>query len=511
MRRILWTGAVGLGACSAPVQPAAEPTAMPTATIQAGNDSPAVPTKTAAPAPASPRADPDPPASAPQDVVYSTNRLTWVYEAPSVASRKLGYLGVGVAVALRERGLQPPSDRCKGGFYAVQPAGFVCASQNVTNDPSHPVVAAVREVQGEQDRAYPFRYGLSLGAPMYNKLPDRKTHATVMMRYPSPRKRLGDWAKSFLDMDAGESIRADSEVPSFLRDGKSGPNATNGWVRRSIPHSSLLSYTLAFEHDGRVWLLAADFSIVPADRIVPFRRTTFRGVELVEGQRLPLAWACRAQREKLRMTATGDMERTGQSWSERQQVPLSGRATQVHRIRYLEAADGTWMAASNLCEARQVNKLPDGVGTGDRWIYLSMMEDTLVAYRGLQPVYATLHSPGRGGSHHGKGDVRQYTTPLGSFFINWKERWATLSPDPGAPASFWISDVPGVQYFAQPYALHGAYWHEKFGTPMSAGCPNLAPADAVWLLDFTDPPLPDGWQAIGPARGQNGTMVVVGP
>jgi len=70
---------------------------------------------------------------------------------------------------------------------------------------------------------------------------------------------------------------------------------------------------------------------------------------------------------------------------------------------------------------------------------------------------------------------------------------------------------PRGSYFAQPYALHGAYWHEKFGTPMSAGCPNLAPADAVWLLDFTDPPLPDGWQAIGPARGQNGTMVVVGP
>jgi len=511
MRRMLWTGAVGLVACSAPAQPAAEPTTIPTATTQARNSSPAAPPQPAAPPPTSPPADPVAPPSVSQDVAYSTHRITWVYEAPSVASRKLGYLSVGVPVALRERGLRSASDKCRRGFYAVQPTGFVCADQNVTTDPSHPVVAAVREVQGKQDRAYPFRYGLSLGAPMYNKLPDRKTHEIVMMRYPSQRKHVGDWARSFLDMDAGESIRADSEVPSFLRDGKPGPNATNGWVRRSIPHSSLLSYTRAFEHDGRVWLLAADFSVVPADRVVPFRRTTFQGVELSEGQRLPLAWACRTDREKLRMSATGDLERTGQSWSARQQVPLSGRSTQVRRIRYLEAADGTWIAASNLCEARQVDKLPDGVGSEERWIHLSMMENTLVAYRGLQPVYATLHSPGRGGTHRGKGDVRQYTTPLGSFPINWKERWATLSPDPGAPTSFWISDVPGVQYFAQPYALHGAYWHESFGAPMSAGCPNLAPADAVWLLDFSDPPLPDGWQAVGPARGQKGTMVVVGP
>jgi hypothetical protein len=38
----------------------------------------------------------------------------------------------------------------------------------------------------------------------------------------------------------------------------------------------------------------------------------------------------------------------------------------------------------------------------------------------------------------------------------------------------------------------------------------LAPAGAVWLLDFLGPPLPDGWQARGPAHGQSGTIVVVG-
>ena len=48
---------------------------------------------------------------------------------------------------------------------------------------------------------------------------------------------------------------------------------------------------------------------------------------------------------------------------------------------------------------------------------------------------------------------------------------------------FELRDVPYVQYFEDGYALHGAYWHDRFGTPKSHGCINLSPANAAWYYD----------------------------
>lgn len=36
-----------------------------------------------------------------------------------------------------------------------------------------------------------------------------------------------------------------------------------------------------------------------------------------------------------------------------------------------------------------------------------------------------------------------------------------------------LPGVPWVMYFYGSYALHGAYWHNNFGTPMSHGCVNI--------------------------------------
>jgi lipoprotein-anchoring transpeptidase ErfK/SrfK len=39
-------------------------------------------------------------------------------------------------------------------------------------------------------------------------------------------------------------------------------------------------------------------------------------------------------------------------------------------------------------------------------------------------------------------------------------------------------------YFYKDYGLHGTYWHNNFGTPMSHGCINLKTKDAGWLFDY---------------------------
>lgn len=50
-------------------------------------------------------------------------------------------------------------------------------------------------------------------------------------------------------------------------------------------------------------------------------------------------------------------------------------------------------------------------------------------------------------------------------------------------------DLPGVPwnlYFYDGAVIHGAYWHENFGTPYSHGCVNLLPSDAKQLYDWAD-------------------------
>jgi lipoprotein-anchoring transpeptidase ErfK/SrfK len=51
-------------------------------------------------------------------------------------------------------------------------------------------------------------------------------------------------------------------------------------------------------------------------------------------------------------------------------------------------------------------------------------------------------------------------------------------------ADYDIADVPHVMYFYGGYGFHGAYWHHRFGTPVSHGCVNLSPDKAKWLFNF---------------------------
>jgi lipoprotein-anchoring transpeptidase ErfK/SrfK len=41
-------------------------------------------------------------------------------------------------------------------------------------------------------------------------------------------------------------------------------------------------------------------------------------------------------------------------------------------------------------------------------------------------------------------------------------------------------------YFYKGYGLHGTYWHDNFGHPMSHGCVNLPTPEAAWLYTWAE-------------------------
>jgi lipoprotein-anchoring transpeptidase ErfK/SrfK len=73
-----------------------------------------------------------------------------------------------------------------------------------------------------------------------------------------------------------------------------------------------------------------------------------------------------------------------------------------------------------------------------------------------------------------------HPTPTGTFRVYAKYRAIAMS-GPG----YYLPGVPHTMFFYSGYAIHGTYWHNNFGTPMSHGCINLTKADAAWLYSWT--------------------------
>jgi LysM repeat protein len=72
-------------------------------------------------------------------------------------------------------------------------------------------------------------------------------------------------------------------------------------------------------------------------------------------------------------------------------------------------------------------------------------------------------------------------TVVGEFKIYAKYLSQTMTGP-----NYYLPEVPYVMYFYQGYGLHGTYWHNNFGHPMSHGCVNLPTEDARWFYQWAD-------------------------
>lgn len=450
----------------------------------------------------------------------SQGYVTWIYARPVADAHSLGYVRNGSSVALRStetvRG-----EGCPGGFYPVEPRGFVCNDCTVTRSASPRAVETAAAAAGSAG-PFPYRYALSDGAPMYNRIASVAEQQRVE-RGAGPAgdaRRAPAHPSTYQDLATLEAIAAVDPVPPFLAEGGAAARDRFGLVKDTLPAGATLSFTRAFAAEGRTWLLSADQTLVPADRVRAFRASSFHGVRLDHEVTLPLAWMRGTPRPQYRRGPSGTLEKSGGEWPVRSYTRLGSAVVEEGGQRFLGTlehdAEGAtlFVAEKDATIAAPASAIPTGVMPGQKWIAVSITQGTLVAYEGLTPVYATLISPGRGGLPVPGGDaVADSTTPLGTYPITFKDRAASMSPDkPGGPRTHFIADVPHVQYFKAPFALHAAYWHERFGDPASAGCINASPIDAEVLFDWTDPPVPDDWQgatgAGAPANGKTTAIVV---
>lgn len=115
--------------------------------------------------------------------------------------------------------------------------------------------------------------------------------------------------------------------------------------------------------------------------------------------------------------------------------------------------------------------LGQGVPEGRHWIEVALTTQTLTAWQGNVPVFVTQVSTGKPG----------YSTITGMFYI-----YAKFAQTRMVGADYDTPDVPWTLYFSGDFGIHGAYWHNSFGAPVSHGCVNMRVAEAKALFAWAD-------------------------
>lgn len=174
------------------------------------------------------------------------------------------------------------------------------------------------------------------------------------------------------------------------------------------------------------------------------------------------------------LKVAGKVERDGQTWI---------KLTFDEWLRYPERVSGDWYVSAQyvrvvLDEGDKVIGAADD-GRSAKSIIVDRSEQRLYAYENEVLFMEIPISTG----------LELTPTPRGTFSIFKKTPSRYMQgPLPGISNQYY--DLPGVPwnlYFTHDGAvIHGAYWHDSFGSPYSHGCVNVEPEQARELYKWAE-------------------------
>ncbi|WP_437291594.1 L,D-transpeptidase family protein [Sorangium sp. So ce406] len=472
---------------------------------------------------------------------------TPVLARPQAGARKLGELYPGAAVV---RSSEPYGrEGCSGGWYAIRPRGFVCAGDGAT---LRTELLSVLPAPPDMSRPLPYRYGRARtqGAPAYVGVPSREElrHAEPdldrhLERVQRSETQLGASANDVpLDtrgvasgppvlLPGGDGIGEDgrrTEAGYFLLPTADAiaplpPLAALGIalgakdsarvdLRSALKAAPLrkgsgVAITRTFttgETDGRRLGATPDGRLIPVDRLQAALGSTWHGLD-VEQLGLPVAFIHRHDVNTWSL-GRGKASPNEEELERRTGVPLTGKFRTVGGVRFEEARDGFWLRAQDLVVIVRRTRFPDFAKGSQRWIDVSLANQTLTAYEGQKPIYATLISSGR---DQLRDPGSSASTARGTFRVRSKHVTRNIDPREVAD-SFDVADAPWVIDFAPGHAMTGMYWSAGVGEAQGFHDIAMTPIDARRLFLWTEPQVPEGWHAVYSGNDE-GTLVHVRP
>lgn len=135
----------------------------------------------------------------------------------------------------------------------------------------------------------------------------------------------------------------------------------------------------------------------------------------------------------------------------------------------------------------------------EKRIEINLSTQKLYAYEGSRQKMAFSVSTGKWAE-----------TPTGDFRIWSKLKYTTMSGGSQlAGTYYYLPNVPYTMYFYGGYGIHGTYWHDNFGHPMSHGCVNMKTSEAEQLFNWASPTVPEGWNSVNASEEDKGTRVII--
>lgn len=398
---------------------------------------------------------------------------------PTLDSPMLGTLRGGSRIRLdAERTF---GGGCSEGWHRVYPNGWICRAAGI-KIAAEPIEPTTSVPQPDLDAPLPYEYWRvnEEMTPFFHRLP------------------------TFTEQD-----RADAAGKAWYAEHKREPMPTDPAARPGDVPSVVKEYmnagyyvTKAGEEtrSERRFLRTTRGAYARKYQLGQKTSPSFRGQVLAHGSEdLPIHFITRELAFVRRESEGSDVLVTTEEVPERLSTHPFVRMLEIGPQGYYEDGEGRLLRAYAVGKAYKL-KRPPGVGADEHWIHVDLSEQTLVAYIGDVPVFATLVSTGK----------TPGLTPVGVHRIQIKHIATSMRDQPQEDEAYSIDDVPWTQYFAGSIALHGAFWHAGFGLVRSHGCVNLSPSDARWLFGFTSPLLRPGWHAAAPnERGDRGSPVVV--
>ena len=338
---------------------------------------------------------------------------------------------------IRVRGELKPKDGayCSTGiYYALEPFGWLCSADAKPTREPLTTQSVLALVPGT---LLPYRYVMvtvpeDTYSPMWGSIEQ-------LWSFADPERQLG----------RGDSVALDPEHP-----------------------------TLEFE--GESYYVSIDGKVLPQANTVPLKNySEWQGVSILPDTHLPFAWVTPNKAPVYDAPKGSKIDEL----TRRTRVDVFEDA--VATPGWVRVGEGRYMKADHLNEVRKQAR-PEGTGIHMQWIDVDLGEQTVVAYYNDQPQFATLTSSGRPPNN----------TPRGNYPIWGKAAAITMKSQQYDDKPYYVNRVPWVMFFQAHNAMHGAYWHDRFGAVKSHGCANLSPNDARILFDWLEPKLPLGWTAV---------------
>lgn len=506
--------------------------------------------------------EPPPPHPGPWFVVTSSS--TGLYEKESFDKEvKFGYARNGERLPVT--GPSGSKANCSGGWYSLVGGGFVCGNSGTIDEKS----ADLKFVQKPPnlDDILPYRYARNAknGTPLYRSIPTREQMLayepyldeakkaataekpntpeptppaaskpasidvkTAATEAPGPgpaavrvsdQHTVGDGNGDASEAAAEEAAAEPPvEVPWWqAEDAKDRlhevtldklQSDADGVLAKRMVTGFYVAIDKTFSWHGRTWYKTTKGLVAPADRFWQTKGSDFKGVELGTEHRLPMGWVIGVQKSTsaYRIDEAKNTIEPDSTLARFQAVALTGETKNYRGVAYHETRDGLWVK-SRFLRVTEPGDVPSELKPGERWIDVNLAQQTVVAFEGETPKYATLISSGKKSSIKAK----DHRTPTGTWRIYVKHLTDTMDGDGTAAGDlpYSIEDVPYVMYFHKSYALHGAFWHANYGVEMSHGCINLAPLDAKFLFFFATPELVPGSHGAWSSPQRPGSFVQI--